>query len=145
METDTFCVICLDPLDPCNQSDCGLFEKNCKCIYSVHQKCIQKWFREKKSCLMCRKSICFEDESDYGICMTILSFDELNIECPYIINKLFILTRDFVTSLLFYGYIIIITIVGSSACILCVCYEKIEYNIIAVMQYIDKSIWNVIP
>ena len=53
-EEDIECIICLDIIE-----DHASIYKNtiCICEYTAHDACLRKWFKENKSCVMCRKEL----------------------------------------------------------------------------------------
>ena len=55
------CIICLDIIDININSQFN--NTNCECSYNAHNECMNKWFNEKKSCIMCRKTTEENDNS----------------------------------------------------------------------------------
>ncbi len=61
------CLICFEN---CNYP--AILDLNCECQYNVHYKCYRKWWKMKKSCIICheragvaRSYNSFKDKMDY--------------------------------------------------------------------------------
>jgi hypothetical protein len=72
------CIICMDNKHPCIQmknADVVLFVKTCDCNYKVHQKCLQEWLTKNEICLICRKPLYYDRNSDNNL------FLESGLQC----------------------------------------------------------------
>jgi len=65
------CLICLSNDDDIiNINKFNYIEKNCKCIYFIHIKCMENWIKQKNKCPTCNSNIhlCNTSSDDDNIC-----------------------------------------------------------------------------
>ena len=86
------CIICLDIIDINTQFNIT----NCECSYNAHNKCMNKWFNQKKSCIMCRKTT---EENDNSPNILLLNnrrvINRENTECINCLNHIIFFVINF--------------------------------------------------
>jgi len=104
------CQICFDEENIVDINNLDNVRKNCKCVSYCHEKCIMKWYKQNKLCIICRSpiEIVVTDENTSSIQsnITMHRYNRQSINCMYIKNcliNLFILTFFSFCFLIFFG------------------------------------------